>query len=63
MSLTKEQEKKLFSHFYFLNKDISLNIQAKIMKFQTHVKNIHMEGTVSQIFYIGPSFYFVSKNG
>ena len=25
--------------------------------------NIHLEGTVSQIFYLGPSFYFMTKNG
>ena len=24
--------------------------------------NIHFEGTVSQIFYLGPSFYVMSKN-
>ena len=42
--------KKLFSHFYFLNMDILLNIQVRIMKFYTHVKNICMEGIVSQIF-------------
>ena len=23
----------------------------------------HLEGTVSQIFYLGPSFYFMTKNG
>ena len=25
--------------------------------------NIHLEGTVSQNFNLGPSFYFMSKNG
>ena len=29
------------------------------MKFHIHVENINLEGTVSQIFYIGPSFYFM----
>ena len=33
------------------------------MKFYTLVNNINMEGTVSQIFDIGPSFIFMSKNG
>ena len=33
------------------------------MKFHTLVNNINMEGTVSQIFDIGPSFIFMSKNG
>ena len=33
------------------------------MKSLTGVKNIHMEGTVSQIFEIGLSFHFITKNG
>ena len=27
------------------------------------IDNIHLEGTVSQIFNLGPSFYFMSKKG
>ena len=38
----------LFSHFYLLNKDISLDIEEKIMKFKIYVENI--QGTVSQNF-------------
>ena len=33
------------------------------MQFLPVVDNTYMEGTVSQIFDIGPSFYFVIKNG
>ena len=33
------------------------------MKFYTLVNNIHMKGTVSQIFDIVPSFIFMSKSG
>ena len=33
------------------------------MKFTPVVDNTLMEGSVSQIFYIGPSFYFMIKNG
>ena len=33
------------------------------MKFSPVVNNTLMEGTVSQIFHIGPSFYFMIKNG
>ena len=33
------------------------------MKFLIVVDNIQMEGTVSQIFYIGLSFDFMIKNG
>ena len=28
-----------------------------------HVPNIHVEGIVSQIFVLGLTFYFMSKNG
>ena len=31
-----------FFHFYFLNMDISFNIQVMEMKFLTGVKNIHI---------------------
>ena len=48
-----------FFHFYFSAKDILLNIQVKIMKFETDVKNIHKEGIVSQIFDLGPSLHFI----
>ena len=47
-------------HFYFLNKDISLNIQVKITKVLIYLENIH---NVSQIFDLGISSYFISKNG
>ena len=33
------------------------------IKFSTDVQNIHMEGTLSQIFDEGLSFYFIQKNG
>ena len=33
------------------------------MNFSPVVNNTLMEGTVSQIFYIGPSFYVMIKNG
>ena len=55
--------KNLFFHFYLLNKDFSLNTQVKLMKLSTYLKNIHMEGTVSQIFNFILSFYFIKKNG
>ena len=55
-------KKKKF-HFYFFNKGISLNIKVKILKLSTDVMNIHMEGSVSQIFYLGLSFCFIKKNG
>ena len=46
-------------HFYFLAKDSLLNIVYLISKLFRDVKNITLEGTVSQIFYLCPSFYFI----
>ena len=54
---------KLFFYFYFLNMDISLYNYSPIMQFCTDVDNTLLEGSVSQIFYLAPSFYFMSKNG
>ena len=55
--------KKHFFHFNFLNKDFSLNIEVNVLKYSSYVKNILMEGPVSQIFYIGLSFCLSQKNG
>ena len=41
---------KLFFNFYFFNQDVSLNIHSPTIKFHTLVANIHMQGTMSQIF-------------
>ena len=54
---------KLFFHLYLLNMDILLNIEVRYMKFLTELENILMQGTVSQIFDEGLSFYSMSKNG
>ena len=51
----------IFSQFWNLN--ISIVPVCVSMKFLPVVDNIQMEGTVSQIFDIGPSFYFMIKNG
>ena len=34
-----------------------------IVKVNQHVYNIHLKGSMSQNFKIGPSFLFMSKNG
>ena len=47
-----------FLHFYVLNSDISLIIEITIIKLDTNVKNIHMEGLLSQMFYLGLSSCF-----
>ena len=47
----------LFFDFYFLNMDISLNIYTVVIQFYTDIPNIPLEGSVSQIFDLGPGFY------
>ena len=42
--------------------DISLNIHTLVIQFYTGALDILLEGSVSQIFYLGPSFYFMTKN-
>ena len=51
----------LFFDFNFLNTDISLNIYTLVIQFCTDVLNIPIEGTVSQICYLGLGFYFMKK--
>ena len=53
-----KSENMLF-HDIFLNKDISITIQDTAMKCWMNNLHIHLEGSVSQIFDLGPSFYFM----
>ena len=55
----KKYIRKLFLHFYFLNVNIFLTTQDPTSKFYIHIKNITVEGTVSQIFYIGPGWFSI----
>ena len=41
--------------------DISVTLKDFKMKFSMHVLKVLLEGTVSQIFYLGLSFYFIKK--
>ena len=50
-------------HFYFLNMDISLTIRPFELRFCVCNSNNPLEGSVSQNFDLGPTFYFMSKNG
>ena len=54
----REIKNQLFN-MYFLIEDISLNNTFRSIQFLTHIHNIHMEGTVSQIFDLGISFCFI----
>ena len=40
-----------FFYFYFLNSHILLIIVITVIQFYTDVKNIHMEGTVSDLLF------------
>ena len=49
--------KNLISPPSFL--DSSFNIENILLRFSVLILHIVMPGTVSQIFYLGPSFYFM----
>ena len=46
---------------HFLNMDISLHTHEKVLKFAVCVLWYHTEGTMSQNFYLGFSFYFMKS--
>ena len=48
-----------FFHINFLNKDISITLLDNAITFCMAPLYIHSEGKVSQIFYLGLSFYFM----
>ena len=52
-----------FVHFYFLNSDISVTIHVMRQTFSECDLKVLLEGSVSQIFFLGLSFYFIPKNG
>ena len=43
--------------------DISLTIYVIDLRYSVYILKVLVEGSVSQIFYLGPSFYFMAKNG
>ena len=53
-----ESEKLLFN-IHFLNWDISVNNKLRTTKSRTPIDDTNMQGTVSQVFGIGLSFYFI----
>ena len=50
-------KKTQFFHVIFLNNDISITVTDIILKLCMSFLNILPEGIVSQICYVGPSFY------
>ena len=61
--MRKISEKNLIFDKYFLNLVFSITIAPAEFKFGVIRLHTHSEGTVSQIFYLGPSFYFMTKIG
>ena len=55
----KHFDENLFFHFYFSNVHISVNNKFENLRLGIQVANIHVEGTLSQIFYFRPSFYLM----
>ena len=48
-----------FLNFYFLNVHISVTMHNLYLKLYRCIEHIAVEGTVSQIFDIGPSSFFI----
>ena len=48
-----------FFHLYSLNKDISVTMYVIDLICYVCILNIPFEGTVSQLFYLGPIFFFI----
>ena len=61
--MKKKSNLKPMLYFNFLNIDMSLIMKLSVKKCHTNVKYMHMERTVSQILYLGLSFYLIWKTG
>ena len=48
---------------YFFNIDILVTVHVFDLKFCFHILKVPLEGSVSQILYLGLGSYFMSKNG
>ena len=64
----RHESRKMYTeiYFFYLNFSvvhISTNNVPGSLKFCIQVGNMHVEGTVSQIFFSYPSFNFMTKNG
>ena len=57
--IERNKSENVFCHLYFLNKDISVTNREKLLKISEVILKVCFEGSVSQICYLGPSFYFM----
>ena len=53
----------IFFTFIFLNMDISGTVCDIDLRFSVYFLKVPLEGSMSQIFDLGPSFHFMAKNG
>ena len=49
-------------YFYFLNTDFSFTVCNINLKLYEYAQNVHLEGSVSQNFDLGPGFIFMIWN-
>ena len=63
MTYMNNNSKNLIFDNLFFNVHFSITIAYKYLTFCLLSPHIHSEGTVSQMFNLGLSFYFMSKNG
>ena len=63
MKCQNDKSKNVIFDKIFLNVHFPITIAYTDFKFCLLSLHIHSEGTVSQIFNLGLSFYFMSKNG
>ena len=59
--IVREIGEILIFHVIFLNKGISIIVADIILKFCIFVLHILPGGRMSQIFHLGPSFYFMQS--
>ena len=52
----------LFFNVFFFIQDFSVNMASVSLKLKMPIDNIHMEGTLSQICYLGLSLNFILEN-
>ena len=63
MKYQNNKSKNIIFDKIFLNVHFSITTAYKDFRFCLLSLHIHLEGTVSQIFNLGLSFYFMSING
>ena len=58
-----DKSKQLIFDNYFLNLNFSITVAYTKFKFRLLILHTYLEGTVSQIFVLGLSFYFMHNIG